>query len=41
MVQFNVGDKVVKIDNDTHGTVIGVKSGRGRVLYNVSFLMEK
>ena len=37
MAQFNIGDKVVKVDNDTHGTIIGVKSGRGRVLYTVMF----
>ena len=37
MAQFNIGDRVVKIDNDTHGTVIGVRSGRGRVIYTVMF----
>lgn len=37
MALFNIGDKVVKIDNDTHGTVIGVRSGRGRVIYTVMF----
>lgn len=37
MALFNIGDKVVKIDNESHGTVIGIKSGRGRVLYTVMF----
>ena len=37
MALFNIGDKVLKIDNDTHGTVIGVRSGRGRVIYTVMF----
>ena len=29
MTQFKIGDPVVKIDSDTHGTVINVRSGRG------------
>lgn len=37
MALFNIGDKVVKIDNDAHGTVIKVTQGRGRVLYSVVF----
>ena len=37
MPQFKIGDKVIKIDNDARGTIVGVKSGRGRVIYNVTF----
>ena len=37
MAQFKIGDPVVKIDSDAHGTVIAVKSGRGRVIYTVVF----
>ena len=37
MSLFNIGDKVIKIDNDARGTVVDVKSGRGRVLYAVIF----
>lgn len=37
MALFNIGDKVIKIDNDARGTVVDVKSGRGRVLYAVIF----
>lgn len=37
MAQFNIGDKVIKVDNETHGTVIGIRSGRGRVIYKVMF----
>lgn len=37
MAQFKIGDPVVKIDNDAHGTVINVRSGRGRVIYTVVF----
>ena len=31
MAQSKIGDPVVKIDSDAHGTVINVRSGRGRV----------
>lgn len=37
MAQFNIGDKVIKIDNNEKGTVVGVKKGRGRVMYNITF----
>lgn len=37
MAQFKIGDKVIKVDTNTHGTVIAVKSGRGRVFYTVKF----
>ena len=37
MAQFKIGDPVVKIDSDAHGTVINVRSGRGRVVYTVVF----
>lgn len=37
MAQFKIGDPVVKIDSDAHGTVINVRSGRGRVIYTVVF----
>ena len=37
MATFNIGDKVIKIDNNAHGTVIGVRQGRGRVIYTVMF----
>ena len=37
MALFNIGDKVIKIDNGARGTVVDVKSGRGRVLYAVIF----
>ena len=37
MAQFKIGDQVVKVDTDAHGTVIAVKSGRGRVIYTVVF----
>lgn len=37
MAQFKIGDPVVKIDSDAHGTVIKVMQGRGRVLYSVMF----
>lgn len=37
MPQFNIGDKVVKVESGAHGTVIGVRQGRGRVLYQVVF----
>lgn len=37
MAQFKIGDPVVKIDSDAHGTVIAVRSGRGRVIYTVVF----
>ena len=37
MAQFKIGDQVVKIDSDAHGTVINVRSGRGRVIYTVVF----
>lgn len=37
MAKFAIGDKVIEIDADTHGTVTAVKSGRGRVLYTVVF----
>lgn len=37
MAQFNIGDKVIKVDNDAHGTVINIKTGRGRVIYTVTF----
>jgi len=35
MAQFKIGDPVVKIDSDAHGTIIAVKSGRVRVIYTV------
>lgn len=37
MALFKTGDKVVQIGNDARGTVVDVKSGRGRVMYNVTF----
>lgn len=37
MAQFNIGDKVVRVGNDAHGTVINVRPGRGRTLYTVMF----
>lgn len=37
MAQFKIGDPVVKIDSDAHGTVINMRSGRGRVVYTVVF----
>ncbi|MGL6178521.1 MAG: DEAD/DEAH box helicase [Tannerellaceae bacterium] len=37
MALFNVGDNVVKIDNDARGTVTKITSGRGRVIYSVVF----
>lgn len=37
MAQFKIGDKVVKADNDAHGTVINLRQGRGRVIYTVMF----
>ncbi len=37
MAQFKIGDQVVKVDTDAHGTVIKVMQGRGRVLYSVMF----
>lgn len=37
MAQFKIGDKVIKIDSNTQGTIIGVRSGRGRVVYTVMF----
>ena len=37
MAQFQAGDKVVKIDNNAHGIVASVTTGRGRVLYSVVF----
>ena len=37
MAKFDIGDKVIKIDNGAHGTVISVTPGRGRVLYTVVF----
>ena len=41
MPQFNIGDKVVRVDSGAHGTVIGVRQGRGRTLYQVVFLHKK
>lgn len=35
MAHFKIGDSVVKIDSGAHGTVINVRSGRGRVIYTV------
>lgn len=37
MAQFKIGDPVVKIDSDAHGTVTNMRSGRGRVVYTVVF----
>lgn len=37
MAQFKIGDQVVKVDTDAHGTVIKVMQGRGRVIYSVMF----
>ena len=37
MGKFNIGDRVIKVDNNVHGTVISVTVGRGRVLYSVAF----
>ena len=38
MSQFEIGDKVIKVDDGAKGTIVGIKSGRGRVLYTVMFL---
>lgn len=37
MAQFNIGDNVIRIDDNAHGVVIKVTPGRGRVIYTVNF----
>ena len=37
MAQFNIGDNVIRIDDNAHGVVIKVTPGRGRVVYTVNF----
>ena len=37
MALFNIGDKVVHADNELHGIITGIRTGRGRVLYTVFF----
>jgi hypothetical protein len=37
MPQFSIGDKVVRVDSGAHGTVINIRQGRGRTLYQVVF----
>lgn len=37
MSAFNIGDKVIRIDNEMHGVVTKVTPRRGRVLYKVMF----
>lgn len=37
MAQFNIGDEVIKIDNNAHGTILRIMQGRGRVIYTVMF----
>lgn len=37
MAQFNIGDNVIRIDDNAHGVIIKVTPGRGRVIYTVNF----
>lgn len=37
MAQFNIGDNVIRIDDNANGVVVKVTSGRGRVIYTVNF----
>jgi len=37
MSKFAIGDKVVRVDNDSHGVIVNVKIGRGKNIYNVIF----
>ena len=37
MAHFNIGDEVIKIDNNAHGTILRIMQGRGRVIYTVMF----
>lgn len=37
MALFNIGDNVVRTDDNANGVVIKVSSGRGRVIYTVNF----
>ncbi|MBQ8593195.1 MAG: DEAD/DEAH box helicase family protein [Bacteroidaceae bacterium] len=37
MALFNIGDNVIRIDDNAHGVIIKVTPGRGRVIYTVNF----